>query len=228
VSDLLGELRGRGRFDGSTIVLVGDHGQGLGQHGDPGHGRVWWEQLHVPFLLKPAARDVAADATPKSWPGDSTWRGTEVDALVSTIDVLPTAVAGTAGFDARPFLAQARGVDVLADGFESRPVFALAARQKKIAPADALLTERLQFVAGEEGEKLFDLASDERELRDAAAERPEVAARCRALLEKLRAEQQARRERLVRGEAAPIDAEAAARLRKELDALGYGGEGGAR
>ena len=33
------------------IMVVGDHGEGLGQHAQPGHGRIWNEQVRVPMML---------------------------------------------------------------------------------------------------------------------------------------------------------------------------------
>ena len=40
--------------------MVGDHGEGLGQHEQWHHGLVWDEQLHVPLIMRipgePAAR----------------------------------------------------------------------------------------------------------------------------------------------------------------------------
>ena len=71
---LLGALAERGLSERTAIVLAGDHGEGLGDHEEDGHGFfVYQETLHVPLLFaspgagKPRrARDVVslADVTP--------------------------------------------------------------------------------------------------------------------------------------------------------------------
>ena len=68
-------LREEGLFDTSTLLVVADHGEGLGEHGEATHGtHVFESTLRVPLLLRPpggvAARRVA---TP-----------------VSVVDVFPT------------------------------------------------------------------------------------------------------------------------------------------
>ena len=55
------------KIDGSTaIIVVADHGQGLGAHGEDGHGIFLYDEaIHVPLLIRlpeaqPAAKQVAA------------------------------------------------------------------------------------------------------------------------------------------------------------------------
>lgn len=48
---VLQALEARG-FDDAIIVVVGDHGEGLGQHRHKEHGLVWEEQLHSPFVIR--------------------------------------------------------------------------------------------------------------------------------------------------------------------------------
>ena len=60
-------------------MLTSDHGEGLGQHGWKGHGRIWNEQLFVPLMIK--------------YPAGSGIRPGRRPYLVSLIDVLPTLVA---------------------------------------------------------------------------------------------------------------------------------------
>ena len=43
-------------YDQSTILLVSDHGEGLGDHGEQEHGLfIYNEAIHVPLIVKPAA-----------------------------------------------------------------------------------------------------------------------------------------------------------------------------
>ena len=79
IERLLEGLRAHGWYDDATIVLTSDHGEGLGQHGWKGHGRIWNEQLFVPLMIK--------------YPAGSGIRPGRRPYLVSLIDVLPTLVA---------------------------------------------------------------------------------------------------------------------------------------
>jgi len=203
LADLFSELDRIGVAGRTTVVLTGDHGQGLGQHGDLAHGLVWREQLAVPFLIRA--------------PGLAPAR---VEALVSTLDVLATAAAHTRGFDAKGFLAQARGRDVLAAGFESRPLFAMVPVFKRRSPGLALTTDQWRLVRDDRGDHLYSLAADPYELEDVAAARPEVVRSLARELDAQWKEQRARRKQL-RGETSGVDAAADAKRRAELEALGY-------
>src|SRR5258707_1451659 len=56
VGRLLKYLKTHQLYDRSTIVLLSDHGEGLGDHGEQEHGLfVYDEAIHVPFILKEAA-----------------------------------------------------------------------------------------------------------------------------------------------------------------------------
>src|SRR5438874_780207 len=58
------------------IVVVGDHGEGLGEHHEETHGFVLYDStLHVPLIFRLPAKRSA---------------GRTIDALVRTIDILPT------------------------------------------------------------------------------------------------------------------------------------------
>jgi len=53
VGELLARLRADGTYQRALIVLVSDHGEGLGDHGEIEHGILLYrEALHVPLLLK--------------------------------------------------------------------------------------------------------------------------------------------------------------------------------
>lgn len=69
-------LRDRGWYDGATIFLMSDHGEGLSDHGEPEHGLFLYEEaVHVPFIVK--------------LPGQKP-RGRRVKELVQHVDLLPT------------------------------------------------------------------------------------------------------------------------------------------
>jgi tetratricopeptide (TPR) repeat protein len=49
-------LKAHQLYDQSTILLVSDHGEGLGEHGEQEHGLLLYnEAIHVPLIVKPAA-----------------------------------------------------------------------------------------------------------------------------------------------------------------------------
>jgi len=76
VGRFLDYLRREGIYDRATILLISDHGEGLGDHGEDEHGILLYrETLQVPLILKlpQAAR-----------------KGTSVPTPVQLIDVFPT------------------------------------------------------------------------------------------------------------------------------------------
>ena len=76
LGELFGELRRLGIYDRAVVVLLSDHGEGLGEHGEQQHGMFLYRTtLQVPLLLK--------------LPG-SRLGGGSVEAPVQLIDVVPT------------------------------------------------------------------------------------------------------------------------------------------
>lgn len=59
---LLANLRARGLYDSALIVVVSDHGESLGAHGEKTHGIFLYDEtLHVPLLVKlPADKSAGA------------------------------------------------------------------------------------------------------------------------------------------------------------------------
>jgi choline-sulfatase len=78
LADFIGYLKKIGRYDNALIVVVGDHGEGLGEHHEDTHGIFLYDSTtHVPLIVKlPAQRD--PDQV--------------VKAQVRTTDILPTIV----------------------------------------------------------------------------------------------------------------------------------------
>jgi tetratricopeptide (TPR) repeat protein len=76
VGKLVHYLKSQQLYDRSTIVLLSDHGEGLGDHGEQEHGLfVYDEAIHVPFIIKQEGNAGA---------------GRRVAELVQHIDVVPT------------------------------------------------------------------------------------------------------------------------------------------
>ena len=78
-------LKKQSRYGTSVVIVVGDHGEGLGEHGEQTHGIFLYDStLHVPLILKlahPASSEPPATAPP---------RGLAVAAQVRTVDIAPT------------------------------------------------------------------------------------------------------------------------------------------
>lgn len=62
IAGLLDTVRARGELARTVVVVVGDHGESLGEHGFIGHeARLTPEVLHVPFVVSGAGRGVVRE-----------------------------------------------------------------------------------------------------------------------------------------------------------------------
>jgi arylsulfatase A-like enzyme/Tfp pilus assembly protein PilF len=81
LGNLIAFLKKTGAYPNAIIGVVGDHGEGLGEHGEETHGLFLYDStLHVPMIIKMAG---------------ATQRGVVVDAQVRTTDILPTVLSLT-------------------------------------------------------------------------------------------------------------------------------------
>lgn len=209
VGRLLAALARTPRAERTAIVLLSDHGEGLGDHGEPEHGLLLYEEtLRVPLLLV-APGTIAP--------------GGEIVAPASVIDVLPT-VLGWLGLP-------------LPDGVEGRDLLAAPAAERDLhaetlypfeeygwSPLFAVRRGELKLIEAPRRE-LYDLAADPRELNDLAAGRASEVDGLRVALTQALADSSRRAPAAARGggsdEAA--DAERIARL----ESLGYAAGGSA-
>jgi choline-sulfatase len=81
---LLRYLKSETRYRNALIIVAGDHGEGLGEHGEQTHGIFLYDSTtHVPLLIKlPISGEPAEPA--------SAQEGKVVEAQVETTDILPT------------------------------------------------------------------------------------------------------------------------------------------
>jgi Tfp pilus assembly protein PilF len=99
IAKLLSLLKRQGRYQNAAIILLADHGEGLGEHGENTHGIFLYDStLRIPLVVKLPKNDRA---------------GAAVADQVSTIDVFPTIMelAGAAtpsSLEGRSLLASAR------------------------------------------------------------------------------------------------------------------------
>ena len=212
---LLVALREAGRWNDTAVLVIGDHGEGLCQHGEAGHGSTWAEQLHVPLVMRV--------------PGEPPRR---VALQVSVMDALPTflALVGAPGLELPA--GQPSGRDALAPDAAPRPILSQdTGRERAQAHRVALTAGRWKYfriaeLDGRVRDALYDLASDPYELRDVADDHADRVAALRRLTEAELAAERARGEALRNGlppETRPLDPEIA----RQLEALGYASGGGA-
>ncbi len=108
VGRLLDLLRRLGAYDGAVIVLLSDHGEGLGDHGEQEHGILLYrEALQVPLVIKLAGGARA---------------GSRVAAPAQLVDVYPT-ILDAAGIELPGELAEGRnpGTSLLALAEDEAP-----------------------------------------------------------------------------------------------------------
>ena len=178
----------------TLAVVVGDHGESLGEHGEASHGLLVYEAaLRVPLVI-------AGEGLPVE---------TRQEA-VSLVDVFPT-VAGLLGLDAPP---SRDGRDLFATGQGTSPRDVYAETQYPEAagcsPLRALVDGRWKYIGGPAHPELYDLARDAAEERDVAGEH-------RGVVDAMERRTAALADSAVRSAAAGPSAEVAERLR----ALGY-------
>jgi arylsulfatase A-like enzyme len=156
---LLDDLRLRGLHDETFVLVLADHGEAFGEHGEIGHGSFCYEPtLRIPLIAR--------------WPAGAGGRapGTRTNELVSAVDVAPTLVealdlAPLEGIDGTSFFARAlpagRGVY-----FESYYSYLSCGW----SPLAGWMDERGKYIHSSEPE-LYDWRADPGEERDLLAER---------------------------------------------------------
>jgi arylsulfatase A-like enzyme/cytochrome c-type biogenesis protein CcmH/NrfG len=175
VGRLFAFLREHHWYDRATIILLADHGEGLGDHGEQEHGLfVYQETIHVPLIVK----------LPNGAHG-----GRRVGVPVQHIDLVPT-ILEWLGID-RPRELRGRSLAALLDGRASTvpetPLYAEALFGRyHFGWSDlyALTDARYRFIRAPRPE-LYDLDRDPRELRNVVPERPTTAAAMRSVLDRL-------------------------------------------
>ncbi len=170
----------------TVVVVVGDHGEGLGQHGMMTHGSIWSEQLWVPFMIRVPGREAR-----------------RVERLVSVTDVAPTVLGLAELPDGADFLRQASGVDLLRLDPETEDVVfcqegGSGSIRAKRDPQDLrrmMIDGGWKYVYDPLGEdELYRLDDDPHELTNVHSEHADVAASLRKrILDRIAAHAERRR-----------------------------------
>lgn len=105
IGDLIQELKDQDVYDDALVVLLSDHGEGLGDHGEEEHGVfLYHEAIHVPLIVKLP---------------DAQRAGATVARPVELADVAPT-VLGLMGLDVPKAMP---GVSLLAENVPPRRIY---------------------------------------------------------------------------------------------------------
>ena len=207
VGRLIRCLKENGLLDTTVVIAAGDHGEGLGEHGEVEHGLLLYNaSMRVPLIVSSPGR-VAP--------------GSVADPLVSLVDLFPT-ILDIFGWTApgpvsgRSVAAALRGGTIPPKAFYAETEFPLT--EYGWSPLQAVVTGEWKYVRAPR-EELYDEKADPRELENLAAKRPEEAARMRGLLASLE-------EGMRKHEASEVELDE--KSREVLASLGYLGGGGRR
>jgi len=172
VGRLIRYLKSHQMYDRSTIVLLSDHGEGLGDHGEQEHGLfVYDEAIHVPLIIKQEG---------------NTGAGRRAADVVQHIDLVPTIL----DFVKAPIPSQLHGRSLkpLLDGtgrLEPVSVYSEALYSRYHfgwSELTALTDDRYRFIKAPRPE-LYDLSHDPHERENIAADREQTSHAMQAALD---------------------------------------------
>jgi len=201
VGRLVKYLKSHQLYDRSTIILLSDHGEGLGDHGEQEHGLlVYDEAIHVPLIVKQ---------------GSNVGAGRRVASVVQHIDLVPTILdlvkapvpGGLHGRSLKPVLEDSGALPPAAVYSE-----ALYARYHfGWSELTAITDDRYRYIKAPR-EELYDLQHDPREQANIAGVRPQPRQALRGVLD-----------RVVAGASIHPPHDVPAEARERLESLGYVG-----
>jgi choline-sulfatase len=201
VGRLIRYLKSHQLYDRSTIILLSDHGEGLGDHGEQEHGLFLYDEaIHVPLVVKPAS---------------NVGGGRRVGAVVQHIDIVPTildlvkapAPGNLRGRSLRPLIEDSGELPeqaVYSEALYARYHFGWS-------ELTALTDGRYRYIKAPRQE-LYDLERDPHERQNVATDRPQPSQALRGALD-----------RLIAGTLIQAPGAVSADARERLQALGYVG-----
>jgi choline-sulfatase len=171
-------LKAQGHYESATILLVSDHGEGLGDHGELEHGLfIYDESIRVPFIVKPPGRTPARRITTP----------------IQLADVAATLLAAASPPEgASPALGGSRSLWPVINGADPSSLREIGIYSESLyaryhfgwSELQALTDTRYRYIKAPRPE-LYDLSTDAREQRNIAADRLQAAQAMRAALDRL-------------------------------------------
>jgi len=170
---LFDALRAKGLYDRMLIVLVADHGESLGEHGEDEHSFfIYNATLHVPLIFKPP-RGVAAPHVARR--------------LAGNVDVAPTILELVHLED--PLARQFQGSSLASEILGKGPVAEHAVYSETYYPRDSfrwsdlrcISTDQYKYIQAPHPE-LYDMVKDPHELHNLYGERAALSAALREQL----------------------------------------------
>lgn len=165
IGRLVRYLKAHQLYDRATIILVADHGEGLGDHGEQGHGLLAYDEvLRVPLVVKLPGGEGA---------------GRRVEAPVQHIDLVPTILdlanapgGGLSGRSLRPLFS---GRSIAETTIYAESLF--GEYRFQWAPIVSIVEGPYRYIRAGDRHELYDLTATTADRRNLATERADVVAR---------------------------------------------------
>ena len=168
---LLAYLRDQRRFDSAVVVVAGDHGEGLGEHGETNHGFfIYNSTLHVPLIVR----------IPGLTPGLVQSDASLIDVMPTVLDALKIGIP--AGVQGRSLMGDMQRRS--SPGEPPRELYAetyLPLLHFRWSNLRGIQVQGLKYIDAPRPE-LYDLHADPGELKDLIGQRPAVARELHAKL----------------------------------------------
>lgn len=149
VHNVIEMFKKKGLYEKTIFVILGDHGEGFGEHGRRQHDNVIWEEgLHVPLIVH----------APGRWP-----RGKRVPYLVNQLDVIPT-IADLLGYD----IADATYPGESMNQLDRQRTIRAHCWYERRCMASVFENEKFIYHFDQQPDEFFDLAKDPLEKNDVA------------------------------------------------------------
>ena len=205
VGRLMEYLRLSNLIDRTIVIALGDHGEGLGQHGEEEHGLLLYNStMHVPLII----------SLPGTFP-----RGAEVPEPISTVDLFPT-VLELFGWKFQGHVSGQSFATAIGGGrIPARPIYGeteFPLTEYGWSPLQSMTTSNWKFIKAPR-EELYNLTDDPGELKNLAIKRAGEAGQLKSELALIEKE-------MVKQEASEVKLDE--RSREVLASLGYLGGGG--
>jgi choline-sulfatase len=202
----------------SSIVVLSDHGESLGEHGEDEHGFfVYDATVHVPLIVKPAAGSGIAPGRRRE-PVETTAVAPTLLELAGMNDSIGSPDAIYAQFQSQPLFDTKLAKNQTGSRAAQNPAYSETFYPFSSfgwSPLHALESERFHFIEAPRPE-LYDLEADPGETRNIAAEQPATVAVLRGKLQTILARNPFTRQGAAAASLSP-DAQ------EKLRALGYFG-----